>query len=133
MMRVLRKSKGKLYWVVINTDAGFCDSAGSGSNPTRPITYIPFISPQPLNKTTNSGSLTSFTSSVAPDGPGYPPVIYQWQRNGLFLTSSQNISGTNTPYLTITNTQPGNSGTYSLTAYNANGSVTSSAATLTII
>ena len=72
--------------------------------------------------------------SVAKDGTmvlsvgasGVPAPVYNWFKNGVRL------SGQNGPALTLTNVQPVDQGTYTVTATNLNGSVTSRGATVTV-
>jgi autotransporter-associated beta strand protein len=61
-----------------------------------------------------TGGSVTFSGSAA----GTPPISYQWQFDGV------NIPGANGSMLTLTNLNTGDSGNYSLVAYNASGTVT---------
>jgi hypothetical protein len=58
---------------------------------------------------------------------GDPDVTYQWQLN------TTNIAGATNATLILTNIQAANAGTYTVTAFDANGSTSSSPAVLTIL
>ncbi len=64
---------------------------------------------------------------------GAPPLFYQWQMDTTNLSDVGNVSGTTSRVLNFTNVALANAGTYTLVVSNALGSVTSSAAVLTII
>ena len=83
--------------------------------------FPPTISTQPVSMSVAVGSQASF--SVAATGSN---LSYQWRKNGTA------ISGATASTLTLPSVQVGDGGAYSVTVTNAGGSVTSSAATLTI-
>ncbi len=85
----------------------------------------PFISiaSQPANLNLMAGRPATFTAVVA----STDPVVYQWRFN------STNILGATTNRYTIASVTTNDAGAYSLFASNANGSVTSSNAVLTVI
>jgi glucose/arabinose dehydrogenase len=86
-------------------------------------TQAPTISQNPSNVTASVGGAASFTVSAN----GATPLSYQWQRNGV------NISGATTATYTIPSvTTADNGATFRAVVTNAYGSVTSSAATLTV-
>jgi len=111
---------GKFYSVVVSNSFGKTTSSPSllivGSLPT--IT----IQPQPGTVGNGAASSLTFTSGAA--GPG--PLSYQW----IFNTNTFVINATNTT-LTVTDTNP--AGYYAMMAANSFGSVTSSAALLTVL
>lgn len=80
----------------------------------------PSISTQPTNQTTTLGGSATFTVSAT----GAPAPTYQWRRNGVAIPGATN------GFLTITNAQFADVGTYSVVVTNASGSVTSGNATL---
>ena len=83
----------------------------------------PVITAQPANATVNVGQSATF--SVTATGTG--PLSYQWQKNGT------NISGaTGSSYTTPAATHANNGSTFRVIVSNAGGSVTSTAATLTV-
>ncbi len=86
-------------------------------NPARP----PVITTQPVNVTTLPGQPATFSVAVA----GSQPLIYIWQKSGLTV-------GSNSPTLTIASVSNGDLGSYTVTVSNSAGTVTSSAATLSL-
>jgi sugar lactone lactonase YvrE len=83
----------------------------------------PSITAQPAGQTVNVGSQVVFTMGVA----GTAPLYFQWYLNGVAIP---NATG---PSYGISNVQDSAAGSYSATVINAEGSATSSAASLTII
>lgn len=116
------------------SDAGFYSvtvSNGTGSVTSAPVLLTvratPIVSPvtivtQPVSRTAFVGDTVSF-SVVA---QGVPPPSYQWFKDGA------PIAGANAATLTLTNVQLNSAGSYSVTATNFSGSVTSDPATLTV-
>jgi len=64
---------------------------------------------------------------------GTTPITNQWQLGGVNLSDGGNLSGTQTPTLTIANATSANSGTYRLLLSNAVGVTVSSNAVVTVI
>ncbi|MBV8553899.1 MAG: hypothetical protein JOY54_21595 [Acidobacteriaceae bacterium] len=81
------------------------------------------ITTQPANQSSTVGSTATFT--VIASGTG--PLTYQWLLNGAPIAGATSATYT-TPALALT----ANGSTYSVTVGNASGSVTSTAATLTV-
>jgi pectate lyase len=110
-----------LYSVTISNVAGGVLSSNAvltlNTNPVPPV----FIS-QPASLVVLSGSTVSFSATAA----GTAPIYYQWNKNGV------PISGATSTTLTLTNVQPTNNGSYTLTASNQVSSVTSDPAQLTV-
>ncbi len=93
----------------------------------------PVITVSPTNQTVGVDSNATFSVTVT----GTPPFFYQWQEDGTNLTdgttiSGSTISGSTSATLTIFNAQTNDSGNYSVIVTNFAGSVTSSAASLTV-
>jgi hypothetical protein len=88
---------------------------GAGNAPT--------ITTQPANQTVNTGSTATFTLVAGGTGP----FTYQWLKGGNAIPGATAASYT-TPVLAATD----NGGQYSVKVGNANGTVTSAAATLTV-
>jgi len=84
----------------------------------------PLIIAPPESQTVRAGSTVSFTVATAPSGV---PLTYQWLFNG-----TNQVSGGTSSTLVITNAQISASGSYLVEVANAYGSVTSSAASLTV-
>ena len=79
----------------------------------------PWIAQQPSSLTVSAGSSATFTTVAV-------GTAYQWQFNGA------NIAGATSSIYTLTNAQPANAGNYTCIVTGANGTVTTSAATLTV-
>ncbi len=82
----------------------------------------PVIASQPANQSTIIGGAATFSVTAG----GTPPLSYQWQFNNV------NISGATTSALSLANVQLSQAGNYAVVVTNPEGSVTSSAATLTV-
>ena len=82
----------------------------------------PAITAQPQNVTVSAGSGASFSVTAT----GTATLAYQWKKG------TANISGATAATYSITNAQSADAGSYTVVVTNSVGSVTSSAATLTI-
>jgi arabinogalactan endo-1,4-beta-galactosidase len=89
----------------------------------------PCILTQPTNVTILTGKNAAFSAAVI----GATPIAYQWQQNGTNLTDRIGISGANTTNLTLTDITNNSTANYTLVVTNVYGSVTSSAAILTVL
>src|ERR1035437_3041664 len=87
---------------------------------TSPV--APVFNSQPASLVVLAGSTVSFTAVAA----GTAPISYQWNKN------SAPIPGATSSTLTLTNIQVAADGSYTLTASNSVGSVTSDPAQLTV-
>jgi len=85
----------------------------------------------PLAQTNKAGT----TASLTVTSDGYPSISlsYQWRKDGIPLSDDGNVAGSTTPTLTVTNVLAADTGIYDVIVANASGSVTSEAATLTVI
>lgn len=106
------------YKVVITNSAGSITSAVA----TLTVLIPPSILSAPQSQTVSNGASATFTVSAA----GSPPLTYLWRFNGAALTSATSSS------LTITNAQSIDQGDYTVIVSNGVGTVTSSAAHLTV-
>jgi hypothetical protein len=110
---------GALFAVTVSNTAGTITSG----NATLTVQVPPSITTPPANQTVNAGQTASFSVVAA----GTAPLSYQWQKN------NANISGaTAASYTTPATTGSDNSATFRVVVSNAAGTVTSSAATLTV-
>ena len=101
---------------------------GSVTSSVAVLTILdPAILTHPVNRTTGLGSNATFSVSAIGSGT----LNYQWKKNGTNLVDGGNISGAHTPTLTVSVTAT-DAGTYSVVVSNANDSVESSGAQLTI-
>lgn len=88
----------------------------------------PFIRSQPTSRTNDAGASVTFI--VVADGTS--PLNYQWRKDGMNLGDGENLLGTLTPTLTLSNVVRADEGGYSVVISNAFGSVTSLVATLSV-
>ncbi|HUL53452.1 MAG TPA: immunoglobulin domain-containing protein [Opitutaceae bacterium] len=86
------------------------------------IPAAPAITAQPQSESVPAGANVQFSVTTS----GRPAPAYQWHFNGT------DIAGATSSTLSLPNAQPANAGTYTVTVANFSGSVTSSAATLTV-
>jgi hypothetical protein len=87
-----------------------------------PAAIGPVITVQPQPVVVNAGQTALFSVTAT----GTAPLAYQWQRNGV------NIAGATAATYSVVNAQSIHVGSYRVTVSNAAGSVTSTAATLTV-
>jgi hypothetical protein len=99
-----------------------CGSGSSSGNEPNTGT-MPSIATQPTNQTVNVGQTATFSVTAS----GTAPLSYQWQKGGVAISGATSASYT-TPAV-----QASDDGTtFTVTVTNAAGSVSSSAATLTV-
>jgi len=88
-----------------------------------PAPVVPTITTQPGSQTVTAGQTTTFAVVAA----GTAPLSYQWKKNGV------NIAGaTAASYTTPATTTSDSGSTFAVVVTNTSGTVTSSAATLTV-
>lgn len=104
-------------------------TSSSGSGEVFALRFPPGIATQPLSQTNVAGTNSSFTVAAT----GSRTLQYQWREDGTNLVDGLNLSGTATPTLVISNTQPADAGNYDVIITNAYGSITSIVATLTVV
>lgn len=98
---------------------GYDDTYYAGGSPTL---TAPSISSHPQSQTVAAGANGSFSVTAS----GSAPLSYQWAKGGV------NISGATASTLSLTGVQLSDAGSYTCTVTNAQGGVTSNAATLTV-
>ena len=113
---------GALFTVTATNAAGTITSTAARLNVSGSA-IAPSISTHPLSTTAMAGETASF--AVAAQGSG--PLAYQWLRNGA------PIEGATQAVYQLTATQGDNAALFSVTVSNAVDSVTSQAATLTVV
>jgi glucose/arabinose dehydrogenase len=86
------------------------------------VNTVPAIVTQPVSKAITAGQPVTFSVTAT----GTAPLRYQWQKNNVAITGATGSS------YTIASTQPSDAGAYRVVVSNAAGSVTSTAATLTV-
>lgn len=83
---------------------------------------VPSITTQPAGQSVSAGASVTFSVTVAGSGS----VTYQWSKDGTAIPGATGSS------LTLSNVQSSNAGNYTVVITNANGSVTSSVAALSV-
>ncbi len=107
------------YSVVVSNAFGVVTSSVA----TLTVPNPPLVTTQPLSQTNNSGTTATFTVTAA----GTAPLIYQWLKN------TTAISGATGATLTLSSVSDSSAAAYSVVITNAAGSVTSSAAALSVL
>ncbi len=113
---------GTTYRVVVSNSAGTVTSTNATLTVTTTM-VAPVITAQPTNQSVTVGQ----TATIAVTATGTPTPTYQWQKN------NSDISGATSANYTTPATVQGDSGaTYRVIVSNSEGTVTSTAATLTV-
>src|SRR5277367_116190 len=113
---------GSTFRVVVSNTVGSVTSNAATLTVTT-AAVAPTITTQPVNQTVTAGQTATFTVVAG----GTAPLNYQWQKNGA------NIAGaTGASYTTPATATTDNGSTYLVVVTNTAGTVTSSAATLTV-
>jgi hypothetical protein len=86
------------------------------------LSQAPSIQTQPQSQTVSAGSSVQFSVTAS----GRPAVSYQWNFNGTA------INGATSSSYSLSNTQSGSAGNYTVIVSNVMGSVTSNQAALTV-
>lgn len=102
------------------------NSAGTATSTTAVLTVTtasgPFITTQPASQTVTAGSAVSFTVVAS----GTAPLTYVWRKNGA------PVAGATSATYAIVTAATGDAGSYTVIVTNSAGSITSTAATLTV-
>lgn len=88
----------------------------------------PLVTSQPVPRNINAGGTATFNVAAA----GSPTLWYQWQKNGANLFDGGNVSGSQTPFLTLSNVLAADNGGYTAVITNDTGIITSAIATLSV-
>lgn len=113
---------GVAYTVVVSNSVGSVTSAAATLTVTTVVT-APSITSQPVSTTV----VETGTATFVVISSGTAPLQYQWRRNGVAITGANAASYT-TPTLALAD----NGASYDVVVSNSAGSVTSTAATLTV-
>src|ERR1700733_8369429 len=108
-----------LYFAIVATLAA-CGGLGTDSTPSA---IAPQITTQPANQTVSIGQSATFNVTAS----GTAPLNYQWRKNGSAITGA-----TGSSYKTPATVSVDNGSSFTVIVTNATGSMTSSAATLTV-
>ncbi|MBI5426557.1 MAG: immunoglobulin domain-containing protein [Opitutae bacterium] len=109
------------YTVTVTNSAGSVTS-NAATLTVNPAATAPTITAQPQSATVTTGGSASFSVTAT----GTPAPTYQWLKN------STAINGATSATYTISSATTADAGSYTVTVTNSAGSVTSSAATLTV-
>lgn len=117
----VQPANGGSYSVVINNSGGAITSSNAfltvNTNPVAPV-----FNSQPVSLVVLTGSAAGFTAVAG----GTAPISYQWNKNGT------PIPGATSTTLSLSNVQVADDGSYTLTASNRVGRVTSNPAQLVV-
>ncbi|MEO5803498.1 MAG: immunoglobulin domain-containing protein [Verrucomicrobiota bacterium] len=95
----------------------------------RSVISPPAITSHPVSRANVFGTTANF-SVVA---TGAAPLVYQWKKNNVNIFDGGNISGATSATLSLANVAAGDAANYSVVITNSLGTITSSAATLTVV
>jgi Immunoglobulin I-set domain/Immunoglobulin domain len=112
------------YTVVVTNSVG----SATSERAVLAVLSLPTIAAQPTNRTVAAGSCVVFAVQAG----GSPPYGYRWKKGTVALGDGPNVTGAASASLSLCNVQTGDAGTYSCVVTNGVGSVTSTAATLTV-
>ncbi|HEV2195107.1 MAG TPA: immunoglobulin domain-containing protein [Candidatus Acidoferrum sp.] len=113
---------GAQFTVVVNNTVGSVTSTAATLT-VNAAPQAPSITTQPASQTVTAGQTATF--SVAATGTA--PLAYQWNKNGVVISGAASSS-----YSTPATTSSDNGAQFTVVVNNTAGSVTSSAATLTV-
>src|ERR1700722_2966655 len=113
---------GATFQVVVSNSAGSVTSSVATLT-VNPAVVAPTITTQPANQTVTAGQTATFSVVAA----GTASLSYQWHKNGANITGATSAS-----YTTPSTASTDNGSTFQVVVSNSAGSVTSTAATLTV-
>ncbi|PYT77503.1 MAG: hypothetical protein DMG40_23165, partial [Acidobacteria bacterium] len=113
---------GEQFVVVVSNTAGSVTSSAATLT-VNAAAATPSITTQPANQTVTAGQTATFTVVAA----GTAPLSYQWQKNGTAISGATSAS-----YITPATTSADSGEQFVVVVSNSAGSMTSSAATLTV-
>jgi uncharacterized repeat protein (TIGR03803 family) len=108
------------YSVLVSSPAG---TTSSTTAVLQVISSPPLIVGAPTNLAPNACTTVSFNVAAA----GNKPLSYQWQKNGVNLADSCNVSGAANPTLVISSVTEADNATYTVVVTNPAGSTNASA------
>ncbi|HEX3352740.1 MAG TPA: immunoglobulin domain-containing protein [Terriglobales bacterium] len=114
---------GAKFGVLVSNPAGSTSSSPATLTVSSSAPAAPAITQQPANQAVTAGSAATF--SVAATGAG--PLAYQWQKDGTAIAGA-----TSAAYTTPATAASDSGAKFAVVVSNTSGSVTSSAATLTV-
>ncbi len=118
----VQTDNGASFTVTVSNGAGSVTSSAAMLT-VNPAAVAPAITTQPQSQTVTAGQTATFSVGAS----GTAPLSYQWKRNGTAITGATSAS-----YTTPATVQTDNGASFTVTVSNGAGSVTSSAAMLTV-
>ena len=119
--------------VTFGANGSLCGTAITGGSGDSGIIFRvdlpPCIISQPDHRYHGAGSTATFTVAAA----GTKPFSYQWLKNGRKMVDGGNVSGANSETLVLANVKTNDAGAFAVIVTNPWGSVTSDAASLTLL
>ncbi|MBS0662520.1 MAG: immunoglobulin domain-containing protein [Verrucomicrobia bacterium] len=109
-------------YVLVATNSAGSASSSPATLGVQPLTVAPSFTSQPASQTATVGGTVNFSAAAS----GVPAPTYQWRKDGADLPGATGAT------LTLGSVQNSDAGSYTVVASNSAGSVTSSAATLTV-
>jgi hypothetical protein len=113
---------GSTFDVVVSNTAGTATS-NAATLTVNAASVAPTITKQPVSQAVTAGQAATFNVAAT----GTAPLSYQWRKNGVAISGA-----TSSSYTTPATTSSDNGAQFSVVVSNSAGSVTSSAATLTV-
>jgi len=113
---------GSVFTAVVTNTAGTVTSSAATLT-VNTATVAPTITAQPVNQSVTAGQTATFTVVAS----GTAPMSYQWQKNGAGIAGATAAS-----YTTPATTTSDSGSAFTVVVTNTAGTVTSSAATLTV-
>ena len=113
------------YSVLVNSPAG---STNSATAILQVLSSPPMLVLTPTNQAPNACATVSFNVAAV----GNQPLSFRWQKNGVNLTDTCNLSGSTSTSLVISNVTEADNGTYTVTVTNPLGA-TNASALLTLV
>ncbi len=114
-------SEAGTYDVVVSNSQGSVTSSGAALTVTA-SNSAPTVTQQPNSATVTTGNSVTFSVTAS----GNPTPTYQWRKNGIAIANATDAT------FSIDSVSSADAGTYDVVVSNANGSTTSSGATLTV-
>src|SRR6266705_1413999 len=114
---------GAQFTVVVTNPAGSVTSSAATLTVNTIIATAPSITTQPTSRTVIAGQTATFSVTASSTAP----LIFQWRKNGASITGATSAS-----YITPATATTDNGAQFTVVVSNASGSVTSSAAILTV-
>jgi uncharacterized repeat protein (TIGR03803 family) len=119
--------------VTFGADGSLYGTAITGGSSDEGIVFRVDLPPeillQPVSRITGVGMTATFMVNAA----GTKPLLFQWLKNGTNITDAQDILGSSSATLTLSNVGVSDSGNFSVIINNVSGTVTSSVAALSVI